>query len=103
MNPDIIIQLRRQLEALKEFERNNASRKSSYLGYWGEFLVGIVLLGKIVAWPTPDFPLLGQVTYYLFGIALTSQGFYLILRFKFDKRIRLLLEAVLSIGEIKQP
>jgi hypothetical protein len=73
----------------------------SYAGYWGEFLVGILFLGRLIISMTPDTNLLLQAVYYVFGVALTFQGLYLIIRFKMDKRIKLLLEAMLSIGGAK--
>lgn len=101
MNPETIIQLRQQLEAIKEFERKNAPRRYSYAGYWGEFLLGILFLGRVVTTTTTDTNYLIQVVYYVFSIALTFQGLYLINRFKTDKRIKLLLEAMLSVGDSK--
>jgi Zn-dependent protease len=103
MNPETIIQLRQQLEAIREFESKNASGRFSYAGYWGEFLLGILFLGQLIISRTPDTHFVTQVVYYLFGIAFTFQGLYLIVRFKTDKRVKLLLEAMLSVGESKQP
>jgi hypothetical protein len=99
MNPEIIIQLRRQLEAIKEFEQKNAPRRYGYVSYWGEFLVGAFFLGESIIAPFPVAPVLGQVTFYVFGVALTFQGLYLIFRHKTDRRMKLLLEAMLSIGD----
>ena len=99
MNPETIIQLRQQLQAMKEFERKNASSRFSYIGYWGEFLVGIFALGMLIISRAPGTQSVAQAVYYLLGIALMFQGLYLIIRFKMDKRIKLLLEAILSIGE----
>jgi hypothetical protein len=99
MNPETIIQLRQQLEAIREFERKNAPSRFSYAGYWGEFLAGLLFLGKLIISPTPDAPLIALWVLYVFGVALAFQGLYLIIRFKMDKRIKLLLEAMLSVGE----
>jgi hypothetical protein len=102
MNPETIIQLRQQLEALREFERKNAPSRLSLVGYWGEFLAGLLFLGEFIISPTPGAPLIVLWLFYVFGVALAFQGFYLIIRFKLDKRIKLLLEAMLSVGEPKQ-
>jgi hypothetical protein len=101
MNPETIIQLRQQLEAIREFQRKNAPWRYSYVGYWGEFLMGILFLGRLIITMTPDTNYLIQVVYYVFGIALTFQGLYLIIRFKMDSRVKLLLEAMLSVSESK--
>jgi Zn-dependent protease len=101
MNPETIIQLRQQLEAIREFESKNASGRFSYAGYWGEFLLGILFLGHMMISPAPDSHILARVVYYLAGVAFTFQGLYLIIRFKMDKRVKLLLEAMLSVSESK--
>jgi hypothetical protein len=101
MNPETIVQLRQQIEAIKEFERKNAPWRYSYAGYWGEFLMGILFLGRLIISMTPGANYLGQAVYYVFGITLTFQGLYLIIRFQTDKRMKLLLEAMLSIGDAK--
>lgn len=99
MNPETIIQLRQQLEALREFERKNAPSRFSHVSYWGEFLVGLLFLGKLIISPNPNIPSIAFWVLYVFAIALALQGFYLIIRFKLDKRIKLLLEAMLSVGQ----
>jgi Zn-dependent protease len=101
MNPETIIQLRQQLEAIREFQRKNASWRFSYVGYWGQFFMGILFLGRLIISQTPDANVVAQVVYYLFGIGFTFQGFYLIIKFKMDKRVKLIIEAMLSIGESK--
>jgi hypothetical protein len=101
MNPETIIQLRQQLEAIKEFERKNAPGRYGYVGYWGEFLMGILFLGESIIVPLPVNHVLAQVVFYVFGVALTFQGLYLIFRHKTDRRMKLLLEAMLSTGESK--
>ena len=99
MNPETIIQLRQQLEAIREFESKNASSRFSYAGYWVEFFLGVFFLGLVNISRSPDPQFVAQVVYYLFGIAFTFQGLYLIIRFNTDKRMKLLLEAMLSVGE----
>ena len=74
----------------------------SYAGYWGEFLLGIFFLGLLIVSWTPEAHYVTRLVYYLIGIAFTFQGLYLIIRFKMDKRVKLLLEAMLSIGVSKQ-
>jgi len=39
MEPSITIELRRQLEAIRAFERKNAPSRLSQFGYWFEFLL----------------------------------------------------------------
>ena len=63
--------------------------------------MGILFLGRLIITMTPDTNELFQVIYYVFGTALTFQGLYLIIRFKMDNRVKLLLEAMLSVGESK--
>jgi hypothetical protein len=101
MNPDTVIQLRKQLEAIREFERKNTSGKYSYAGFWAEFLVGIAFLGELIAFNTYETQTVARVAYFVVGAAMTFQGLYLIIRFKMDKRIKLLLEAMLTIGDTR--
>ena len=102
MEPSTTIQLRHQLEAIKEFERKNAPSKMSYYSYWVELLVGIIILGRLIVNPIKDSePVVGisiMVGWLFFGLALflICHALYLILRRNLDKRFRLLLEAVLS-------
>jgi hypothetical protein len=102
MNPETIIQLRQQLEALREFERKNAPSRLSLVGYWGEFLAGLVALGQAIILPIPNAYVIASYALYVIGTVLAFHGFYLIIRFKMDKRFKLLLEAMLSVGEPKQ-
>jgi hypothetical protein len=99
MNPDTVIQLRKQLEAIREFERNNTSGKYSYGGFWAEFLAGIVLLGVLVVFNAYEGQVAARATCFVAGTAMMFQGLYLIIRFKMDKRIKLLLEAMLAVGD----
>lgn len=101
MEPTTIIQLRHQLEAIKEFERNNAPSKLSFFGSWGEVLLGAMILGRLILAPLNDIvQWFGWFT-YMTSIALIVHGLYMILRYSFDKRFRLILEAVLSSAEKK--
>jgi hypothetical protein len=102
VNPETVIQLRQQLEAIKEFEQKNAPRKFSYAGYWGEFLAGLFFLGESILLPIFDAQRLPHVVMYVCGASMAFQGFYLIVRYKIDKRMKLLLEAMLSIGEARR-
>jgi hypothetical protein len=98
MEPSTAIDLRRQLEAIKEFERKNAPSKTSYFGYWGELLLGTLFLGRIIIMPIQHLEGFVFIPWLFFALAvyLILQGSYLILRYNIDKRFRLLLEAVLS-------
>lgn len=100
MEPSTIIQLRKKLESLKEFQRLNASSKFSYFGYLGEFFIGVIVLGQLViakgtntVIKIPPF-----VDWILFVIALILMfhALYLIFRYHSDKRLRKVLEMVLS-------
>lgn len=102
MNPEYIIQLRRQLEAIKEFETKNASSKYQYLAFWGEILGGIVFLGLAVIGPSYQASLAAQLINYFVGILFLCQGSYLVVRVKTDRRIKLILEAILTPPEPKQ-
>jgi hypothetical protein len=103
MNSETIIQLRQQLEAIREFERKNASSRFSYAGYWAECISGLVLLGVTIFFRPPDAQIIALMIYYVVAVAFTFQGLYLIIRFKMDKRMKLLLEAMLSVGESRTP
>ena len=98
MEPTTTIELRRQLEAIKEFERKNAPSKTSYVGYWGELLLGTLFLGRLIIMPIQQLEGFAFIPWLFFALAicLILQGSYLILRHSIDRRFRLLLETVLS-------
>ena len=98
MEPSTTIQLRKQLEAIKEFERKNAPSRLSYFGYWGELILGVVLLGRLIIIPIEQSQFIPFIpwVFFAFSIFLTCHGLYLLVRYNLDKRFRLLLEAVLS-------
>ncbi len=100
MESSTIIQLRKKLESLKEFQRLNAPSKFSYFGYLGEFFIGGIILGQLVMakgtstiTKIPPF-----VDWILFVIALVLMfhALYLIFRYHSDRRLRKILEMVLS-------
>jgi hypothetical protein len=107
MDPSKEVQLRAQLEALKKFERLNAPSRFSYFGYLGELFLGVIILGQLVLGKgTEKFTVFGiphAVDWILFVIALVLMfhGLYLIFRFHSDKRLRRVLEELLS-NKIKE-
>jgi hypothetical protein len=102
MEPSTVIQLRQQLEALKKFEHLNAPSKFSYFGYLGELFIGAIILGlllivkgmeKITISGIPHFA--GWI-FFIIALVLISHALYLIFRFHSDKRVRKILENILS-------
>jgi hypothetical protein len=101
MEPTTIIQLRVQLEAIKEFERKNAPHRWRVFGNWGEVLLGAMMLGRLILSPPSDIIQWFGWFLYLTALLLIFHGFYMLFRFSFDKRLRLILEAVLASAEKK--
>jgi len=102
MEPTTIIQLRVQLEAIKEFQRKNAPNKWSFFASWGEMLLGAMMLGRLILSPPPSdiIQWFGWFV-YLTALLLMFHGFYMLFRYSFDKRLQLILEAVLASAEKK--
>lgn len=96
MEPSLIIQSRKELEALKQFRIKNASNRFSYIGYIGELLVGIFTLGLSISLPKLHDLLWPQWLLLTIGILLIAHSLYLIFRFHYDKRIIGILELLLS-------
>jgi len=98
----IINQLQQQLEALKKFEHLNAPSKFSYFGYLGEFFLGAIILGllflsngmaNITVAGIPHFV---EWILLVISVVLISHAVYLIFRYHSDKRVRKILEKILS-------
>jgi hypothetical protein len=102
MEPSTTIQLRKKLESLKEFQRLNAPNRFSYFGYLGELFIGAIILGLLVIakgiTASTIFGIPHFIDWILFVISLIliSHSLYLIFRYHSDKRIRKLLEEILS-------
>ena len=102
MEPSIIIQLRLQLEALKKFERLNAPSRFSYFGYLGELFLGAILLGQLLIVKGMEkitiagIPHFAEWTLFIIGLVLVAHALYLIFRYHSDKRLRKVLEHILS-------
>lgn len=101
MEPTTIIQLRVQLEAIKEFQRKNAPSKWSFFTSWGEVLFGAMILGRLILSPPSDTIQWFGWLLYLASLLLIFHGFYMLFRYSFDKRLQLILEAVLASAEKK--
>lgn len=99
MKPENMIQLRRQLEAMKEFERKNFPTPLSETMYWSELFFGIVALGVALVGPGVNVNPVAQAVGYLIGIGALAQGLYVVNRRRTDKRIMIILEAMLSADE----
>ena len=102
MEPSTIIQFRLQLEALKKFERLNAPSIFSYLGYLGELFLGAIILGLLlITKGIADITIAGlphilEWILFIISLALISHALYLIFRYHSDKRVRKILEKILS-------
>lgn len=102
MEPSSILKLRQQLEALKKFERLNASSKISYFGYLGEIFLGTIILGQLLLtkgmgkFEIGAIPHLVEWILFTIALVLIFHGLYLIFRYHSDKRLRKTLEGILS-------
>jgi hypothetical protein len=102
MEPSTLDQLRLQLEALKKFERLNAPSIFSYLGYLGELFLGAIILGLLlITKGMADITIAGiphfvEWILFIISLVLISHALYLIFRYHSDKRVRKILEQILS-------
>lgn len=102
MEPSTVIQLRQKLESLKEFQRLNAPSRFSYFGYLGELFLGAIILGQLVinrgfmTITVFGIPYFVNWALFVISLILISHSLYLIFRYHSDKRIRKILEVVLS-------
>ncbi|MCX6137817.1 MAG: hypothetical protein NTV54_10020 [Ignavibacteriales bacterium] len=102
MEPSIAIKLRQQLESLKKFEQLNASSKFSYFGYLGELFLGVIILGQLLLSKGTEkitiagIPHLIEWILFVIALVLIFHALYLIFRFHSDKRLRKILEGILS-------
>lgn len=102
MKPSTIIQLRLQLEALKKFEHLNAPSKFSYFGYLGELFLGAIILGLLLIVKGMEkstiigIPHFAEWILFIIALVLISHALYLIFRYHSDKRVRKILEEILS-------
>ncbi len=102
MEPSAIIQLRQQLEALKTFQHLNAPSKFSYFGYLGEFFLGVIILGLLLITKGMANITIAGISHFaewillVISLVLISHALYLIFRYHSDKRVRKILEKILS-------
>jgi hypothetical protein len=102
MDSSTLDQLRLQLEALKKFERLNAPSIFSYLGYLGELFLGAIILGLLVITKgmaditIAGIPHFAEWILLIISLVLISHALYLIFRYHSDKRVRKILEKILS-------
>jgi hypothetical protein len=95
-------QLRVQLEALKKFQHLNAPNKFSYFGYLGEFFLGAIILGLLLITKgianitIAGIPHFVEWILFIVSLVLISHALYLIFRYHSDKRVRKILEKILS-------
>jgi hypothetical protein len=98
----IINQLRQQLETLKKFEHLNAPSKFSYFGYLGELFLGAIILGLLLITngmldiTIAGIPHFVEWILLVISLVLISHALYLIFRYHSDKRVRKILEKILS-------
>ncbi|MGE5410638.1 MAG: hypothetical protein ACM3MI_06735 [Clostridiales bacterium] len=93
MNPETRITLLKELENIKI-----TRSKTSYPGAWIGLLVSIVWIAQIVyvtGKPGWSSALLNGLMIFL-ALALLLQSFYVIIRHKSDRRMALLIEALLE-------
>jgi hypothetical protein len=102
MEPSTTILLRQKLESLKEFQRLNAPSRLSYFGYLGELFLGAMILGQLViskgitTFTVFGIPHFIDWAFFIISLILISHSLYLIYRYHSDKKIRKLLETILS-------
>ncbi len=102
MEQSIIIQLRQQLETLQKFEHLNAPSTFSYFGYLGEFFLGAIMLGLLLMTNGIANITIAGIPHFLewilsiLSFVLMFHPVYLIFRYHSDKRVRKILEKILS-------
>jgi hypothetical protein len=102
MEPSTVDHVRLQLEALKKFERLNAPSTFSYFGYLGELFLGAIILGLLVITKgmanitIAGIPHFAEWVLFIISLVLIAHALYLIFRYHSDKRVRNILEKILS-------
>jgi hypothetical protein len=81
---------------LKQFREKNARSRLSVFGYFGEFLLGVYMLGMSITSHGIASVLWSQWLIFAIGIILISHSLYLIFRFYYDKRWMHVLELLFS-------
>ena len=102
MEPSTQDQVRLQLEALKKFQLLNAPSKFSHFGYLGELFLGAIILGLLLITKgmanitIAGIPHFAEWILFIISLVLISHSLYLIFRYHSDKRVRKILENILS-------
>jgi hypothetical protein len=102
MEPSTQDQLHLQLDALKKFEHLNAPSRFSYFGYLGEMFLGAIILGLLLITngmaniTIAGVPHFAEWSLFVISLVLISHSLYLIFRYHSDKRVRKILEQILS-------
>ena len=102
MEPSTTILLRQRLETLKEFQRLNSPSRFSYFGYLGELFLGAIILGQLVISKGITTLTLCGIQHFvdwalfIISLILIAHSLYLVYRYHSDKKIRKLLETILT-------
>lgn len=81
---------------MRDFERRNFPTPLREITYWTELLFGVVFLGVALVGSGMNVGPIGQAVGYLMGIGALAHALYLVIRRRTDKRIMIILEAMLS-------
>jgi len=96
MEADKRIQLIIQLQKILEFERKNAPDRTKYWGYFGELFVGIMILGQVVLKQHIELSIHYEWILFTLSMLLIVHSIYLIVIHDINKKMRLIIESLLS-------
>jgi hypothetical protein len=96
MEPDKRIQLNLQLQKILDFERKNAPDRTKYWGYFGELFVGIIILGQVVLKQHIELSIKYEWIFFFISMFLIVHSIYLIVIYDINKKMRLIIESLLS-------
>jgi uncharacterized protein YacL len=102
MEPSAQDQLHLQLDALEKFQHLNAPSRFSYFGYLGEMFLGGIILGLLLITngmadiTIAGIPHFAEWILAIISLVMISHSFYLIFRYHSDKRVKKILEKILS-------
>ncbi len=93
-----MMEIRKQLESLKQLQEKNALNRLAYGSSVAEFILGLYLLVRAV-FMNADVPFLAQLALFAMGLVLICHAIVLVMRSHYDRRTIKMLEMFLSRSE----
>jgi CHASE3 domain sensor protein len=95
MDPSVRVELHRELQRIKAYERGPRSTPLQYATAWIALIGGIIILCAAVL--LTEMLVVARVTLLLLSLASIFQSLYIIIRFNMSKHLRPIIEALLAL------